>query len=844
MRSLIRRSSPPREKSLTYHVEMAHHISQTLQHIVRNMHNRSEVTRIRKEKELKEEMERREKEDAEARHRSLAADRTQFDAANRIASIFYYRKANKVVEEKRIRKQLEAYSKEKQHLTRQVTTIQRSFRLFFTRKHIASFRKRRRTSYNPTDVNQLSRTHGGQRRFENLSELLRYEIKQRRVVEREGLAFDMLTRYNRVCQMHTTNIEFWLKRIGEISLRMGKLEQTRVGFRDEQERALSSLSNDGSSLTSVSKQSRSRRARTTRVGSSISVGSDASVTPLTPEQELKLKAIRLAISNAEHLIENCKNQRSWITHVLRSHCRRLSLTKVRFADVVARLSWLPKEQAVLSRVLVNIKVRETHLKGSKDSHLALQWLHTHHDLVSNVAMALDAQQESILMDEIASLASEEKTLVELNSLLTNLCQCLGYESQYSAEKIYLDRAVLVLPKGSDESVRYSSESFILKKKQSDLVNNVIDPIKLAIQSKLDEEDKLMSLVAGFPTDDPSLVAEDMPSTLSAVLLDEYRPSIHFNLLTFIEVYYIQPWLSREAVEDVRIEDEIILQELEVDTMELEIKAVKDRIRRREDLVKDIEIKLRELGEELEYQSQESKNKIFEDKDNEDLTQIIKKEMMTVLNQELNKITLQKKEFEDEIAKMNDLVAPAALRVEKITNEIIRRREEIDRRAAERRRLEKIFFDLEDSINMDGADLMTSIVTARDLVLDKLASSNQKLSCCCDWLENARLREKYRKNDLIAFECEMLGFPMNLYQLNSAIDISSATLNPSLFSHPLELINLSIETRKHILEMDVQQFHFELTRLNEELEATRGYGARRAVSEVTMLKFQNLLHSLR
>ena len=738
------------------------------------------------------------------------------------------------------------------------TRIQKRFRMYFTRKHISNFRKRGHASM-PLAIEmsgtkdmrtQLSIIHKNlkntsARRFDQLADLLSFEIKQRRTVEREGMVHELLRRHDSLCQRLVTNIEFWLRRYGEVSLKMARAEQTRIAFNLEHEKLLGGQSADDGSVASLSKKPRGRRARAAaRASSSASMSSVTSRAPLTADQELSSKGLLLAASSAEHIAENCSTQRSWISHTIRATCRRLSLMRERFLDVISRLAWLPREQAVMARVVANIKIRLKWLERSKDSQLALEWLREHLQYATDIAIALDAQQESLILDEMAKLVSEERTFLDLDMLLTHLCRSIEHESQFAAERVFLDRRGLFLAKGSDESLRYSNAAFKLKKKQTDLMNNVVDPIKLAIQAKLDEEDKAMSAIAGFPNDEPALQPEDMPSTIAAVLLEKHKPGSHFSLLSFIEVYYVQPWLSHEAVEDVRMEDEVQLKELAVDTMQLEIKAVRDRIRNKQDQIKDVEIKLTELTEEIDYQTQETANGMFATKDDDELVSMIKRDTLLVLNEELKRKTLLKEGLTEEIEKMNGLLTPAVQRVDDALKEIITQREEIDRRAAERRRLEKIFFDLEERINADGTDLVSSIIVGRNDSMEMLAAAHRKLTGCLEWLEHSILREKYNDNALDVSECEALGMSLHLFPIEQVMEALNSVLNPSTASHPLELRNFSVETRKLVLELDTNHYHFVIERLDEELAATRNYGTRRTDSEAILLKFQQSVLSLR
>lgn len=121
--------------------------------------------------------------------------------------------------------------------------------------------------------------------------------------------------------------------------------------------------------------------------------------------------------------------------------------------------------------------------------------------------------------------------------------------------------------GSDESVSLSDRTLVLKMKQAQLEQSVLDRVKLGLDAKFTEEDTRYIEIASFPTDSPDLEAEEMPSTITANIIDRHIPKKHFELKEFIDVLYSQPWMAKQAIEDVHLEEVIRSKALALDHLE-------------------------------------------------------------------------------------------------------------------------------------------------------------------------------------------------------------------------------------------------------------------------------------
>jgi hypothetical protein len=136
-----------------------------------------------------------------------------------------------------------------------------------------------------------------------------------------------------------------------------------------------------------------------------------------------------------------------------------------------------------------------------------------------------------------------------------------------AERVHLDSLAFFAPPGSDESVSLGDRTLVLKLKQQQLEESVLDRVKLGLDAKFTEEDTRYIEIASFPTDSPDLEAEEMPSTITAKIIDCHIPKKHFEVKEFIDVLYSQPWMAKQAIEDVHLEEVIRSKALALDHLE-------------------------------------------------------------------------------------------------------------------------------------------------------------------------------------------------------------------------------------------------------------------------------------
>jgi hypothetical protein len=152
--------------------------------------------------------------------------------------------------------------------------------------------------------------------------------------------------------------------------------------------------------------------------------------------------------------------------------------------------------------------------------LPKDWLVNQISNIINQLIALDVSQESILKEEYNKLESDYYEVISFDSLLEELITSLHNNNQILGEKVPLEVALIQLMYGSEEALRYNESLVILKNKQKQLINGSIDAIKVALQSKYDEQERNNLLKYSFPNDSPDISIEEMKN-ITCVLIDTF-----------------------------------------------------------------------------------------------------------------------------------------------------------------------------------------------------------------------------------------------------------------------------------------------------------------------------------
>ena len=95
-------------------------------------------------------------------------------------------------------------------------------------------------------------------------------------------------------------------------------------------------------------------------------------------------------------------------------------------------------------------------------------------------------QETVLKEELNKLTREHRLTVEFDTLLLELSNALQADKQYIAERVHLERSVLVHTYGSKEAILSNKQLLELKNKQKQLNASSIDSLKTGLQQKYDQ----------------------------------------------------------------------------------------------------------------------------------------------------------------------------------------------------------------------------------------------------------------------------------------------------------------------------------------------------------------------
>jgi hypothetical protein len=230
---------------------------------------------------------------------------------------------------------------------------------------------------------------------------------------------------------------------------------------------------------------------------------------------------------------------------LRANYRRKSAAEERYQDTCARIEWISLESGIVSCMEFEMKLRLDMFASDPNFGLVVGWLRRYSNYAAGHQAQLDAQQETVLLEELNRLDRDEHSTVEYNSLLQELVRAIEASNKFLAERSLLDQHMLIGPasiNGSAAAVDVSRRILSLKRKQTSLEEGVLDPIKRGLQSKLNDDDDHNLNLYGFPTDEPGLLTSEM-HTIKAVLVDPYVPAAHCEIDDFFVVFLAQPWYS-------------------------------------------------------------------------------------------------------------------------------------------------------------------------------------------------------------------------------------------------------------------------------------------------------------
>ena len=719
-------------KSLIFHLDMAQQASHDLKYLVKYMRSKGEVQRIQAEKKMAAEFEAAE----EARRRAFliaqGESNDRHSAATEISLLYRKKKSRRILIERRRQLALEKVTAEEgKHPIRWIG-FQRLFRLYSTRKVLAEMGK----GY----VFRLDGKRKGKRKIgqeanevpkdvrEKLNKRIAYENQQRRVTSRKVMMESVIQAHAQLITILDANIEYWLHVDEHLPAEIKNYEEHKDLVSKEHEKL--------STWTAAQK---------------------ALVDPSAYEiLEGKLDGVYKKVECAQLCYENCVNMRWWIAQHLRNAYRRRSGLKVRLQDTIGRLQWNLVESGIISRVEIHCDARVEQFKPILGMGMATSWLQRYGENPKTLQATLDAQQESILLEEMNRLERDKHVTMEFDSLLEELYLGLNADNHLAKERVALDVAQLSgeLEKGSDVALRTAEGLVAMKLKQTQLNSNVLDTLKLGLQAKLNEEDDRMMQIYSYPNDSPELNVNEFHKIEKDVcLIDPFTAPNHFKLETFLHVYYVQPWLAEEAVKDVRLEEAIRRKSIEKGKLEEELRGVNTTISDNDEKVIILRKQIQELDNELDIRSNVDAD---EEETEEEKTERL--ELVNKLSQENFKKSGEVDVCIEVNAKIKESIEPLTKEIEEKDLEAKQIEQQLSERIAERDRLRSIFFDTEIKENHDL--FAKAAASAADIEADHVRiQARYTMLRAVVQEDDESLEKRLEKDDFLIPERDILGYPL-------------------------------------------------------------------------------------
>ena len=564
-------------KSLVYHLDMAQKTTYDIKYLVGFLKSTAEVNRIQNERKIKKEM----ADLAEKRKEQAAAaalvSKHLHDAATKIANTFRKNQAKKYVNAKRCQAVLEESAKEVMKVNRAATLIQTRFRIFSVRNYFfttvgerfrVNFKRRKKIKPKKSAAEELKRLNLKKKR---IRDRVLIDVHQRRLNDRNKLITDLYDEYAVAVESINVNTEYWLDRVKSIKEKLVVLRAEKKAF------AMEYKTNEG--LLNAARSSGQSRDE-------------------IKEMSLTVKALYLKRGACAQRVENYKSMNWWISHHVRSNCRRATTMQARLDDMVNRVRWFSDEHFIVDRIKHHLQYRRDTLADNKELRAAKKWMNEFIEHADKLAALFDAMQESLFTGELRRIRTDVVEFKTMDSLVRELLDAMKVDAQYAVERTYLDCRALYVVGGSDEAVYVSTSSLELKKKQTQLQTAVIDNVKIGLDGRLGEEDKRYIDIAAFPDDADSLEPHQMPKKIKAQLVDKFVPRKHFDINSFMDIVMSQPWMANQALEDVHLEEELRTRELHLDEVRASVTNLETTIVNfRADCV-EAEKNIKELDDEI------------------------------------------------------------------------------------------------------------------------------------------------------------------------------------------------------------------------------------------------------
>ena len=712
-------------KSLIYHVDMAKQASYDLQYLVKFMKSATEVKRIAAEARLAREYEQAEEARRMVFLRAQGESNDKHAAATEISLMYRCLKARRVVYEKRLQIALEEITQENAKFATLVIPIQRRFRLFSSRLWFASKGK----------VFKIIRSRPKMRKFKQKGDppdipfaqtfaRVEYEARQRQFNQRSANFDKLLEKYGAVLAFLDVNIEHWK----EQDLLMPPLIAQLEAVKDQRSAEHEKQSQTTAALKGVT----------------------------SPEEyevmEKVLEALWVRVDIAQQRMANIQNIRWWICQHLRSSYRRRQIIKARYADTLKRLEWVCMEHFLVTRIESQLQARVESFKARLGMGLASDWLLRHSNLVSSHLATLDAQQETITLEEISRLERDEQAALEYDSLMEELYQGLLAENRLLAEKVSLEfkQRSGQLESGSVEAVQVGEQLVLVRRKMTQLANSVLDTLKLGIQNKFNEEEDLYLPLYSFPGDDVSLPV-DRFDEIDVELIDSYKPPQHVKIHDFFQVYLVQPWLADQVVGDVRLEETIQSKEIDRGKFDEERKGNLTKISDNDAKTIENRRNVSEISAEIQARETAERDGNETVEDEAERMQIISR-----LHSEVFKLESEIEVMEAVSVKLREMLGPLEKRLEEMLADVNEHRNILSSRAAERERLTNLFFKTEKEIQRE----LIEICGKRESLVEKeLSAIHKTVAILKAGMSNDEFIQRVIDGDISIIERDALRIPL-------------------------------------------------------------------------------------
>jgi hypothetical protein len=477
----------------------------------------------------------------------------------------------------------------------------------------------------------------------------------------------------------------------------------------------------------------------------------------------------------------------------------------------------------------------------------VDWLTKYIALTSKHQATLDTKQETILQEEINRLDMDAMVTAEYDGLMEEFFQTVAAHTQYIAERCALDQAALVGPAaraGSEEAVKVSKRLVALRKKQLTLEDTVLDTIKKGLQAKLNSEDEKNMNYYGFPNDFPEREVSAFDD-IEVVLLDKFEIPGHFDVDEFFKIFMAQPWLGELAVEDVRIEEEIMSNELNLGKATEELKGLTFTTKSTESKMIACNRKLVELTQEIERRSVPSdEDELPEEAEERQRTlEVLTKEKLGN-NAELSLLT-------SVLENTKNFAVTSRSRMVHFAEEIARLQGNLEQKRVERSRLVSVFFDKESHCSGEIHELV-AVLQAKNEKL--LMDTVHQLRYCEAAHSQPEVTDKIVAGDLSKYhnvysqglvvivldvaiaEREAFAVPAmsSLFRLQQCLH----NVKPKTHAAPIQLADVILRNRIFVLQTNVSHLEAVKGILAKEETALFEFKERRSGYEAAIKMFQD------